>query len=97
MAKRRRNLGGFSWKRTTDITRMKSKISRFTGIPLAKSGRQRKYGALTGGYLMDVLLPIPKLRTNTSAQAALTFMRILALLKSESFINAVTNLGVGIA
>lgn len=44
------NKGGFSWKRATGITRAKSKISRAIGIPLTKSGRQRKVGKiLTGG------------------------------------------------
>lgn len=42
--------GGFSWKRAIGITRVKSKISRGIGIPLTKSGRQRKIGkAVTGG------------------------------------------------
>jgi len=42
--------GGFSWKRTTGLTRVNSKFSRKAGIPLTKSGRQRKIGkALTGG------------------------------------------------
>ncbi len=44
------NKGGFSWKRALGISKAKSKISRATGIPLTKSGRQRKIGkALTGG------------------------------------------------
>jgi hypothetical protein len=44
------NKGGFSWKRAIGITRAKSRISRSTGIPLTKSGRQRKLGhAVTGG------------------------------------------------
>jgi hypothetical protein len=44
------NKGGFSWKRVTGITRVKSSISRTTGVPLTKSGRQRKIGgAVTGG------------------------------------------------
>jgi phosphorylcholine metabolism protein LicD len=38
------NKGGFSWKRAVGITKMKNKISRATGIPLTKSGRQRKIG-----------------------------------------------------
>lgn len=41
---RRRNRGGFSWKRLLGITKMKQKISRATGIPFTKSGRQRKVG-----------------------------------------------------
>lgn len=57
MAKRKMNLGGFSWKRATGVTRMKSRISRKTGIPMTKSGRQRKIGKMmTGGCLMQVLL-----------------------------------------
>jgi hypothetical protein len=44
------NKGGFSWKRATGVTRAKSRISRKTGIPLTRSGRQRKVGrAVTGG------------------------------------------------
>lgn len=37
--------GGFSWKRALGITKAKRKISKATGIPLTKSGRQRKLGA----------------------------------------------------
>lgn len=57
MARRKRNLGGFSWRRATGVTRMKSKISRATGIPLTKSGRQRKVGKIItgGGCLMPIL------------------------------------------
>jgi len=40
------NRGGFSWKRFLGITRAKQRISRKTGIPFTKSGRQRKLGAL---------------------------------------------------
>lgn len=44
------NKGGFSWKRATGVTRAKQKVARSTGIPLTKSGRQRKAGKLlTGG------------------------------------------------
>ncbi|MDO9546127.1 MAG: hypothetical protein Q7J07_05190 [Pelolinea sp.] len=44
------NKGGFSWKRYIGITRVKQNISRKTGIPLTKSGRQRKIGKIvTGG------------------------------------------------
>ena len=50
------NKGGFSWKRLTGVSRMKSKISRATGVPLTKSGRQRKIGkvATGGGCLIQV-------------------------------------------
>jgi len=42
------NRGGFSWKRATGISGAKAKLSRKIGIPLTKSGRQRKYGAAMG-------------------------------------------------
>jgi hypothetical protein len=52
------NKGGFSWKRATGVTRAKLKVSRATGIPLTKSGRQRKVGRMVtgGGCLLPVLL-----------------------------------------
>jgi hypothetical protein len=50
------NRGGFSWKRAFGVTRIKRRISRATGIPLTKSGRQRKLGALMGGCLLSVLV-----------------------------------------
>ncbi len=44
------NRGGFSWKRVVGITKQKQRISRASGIPLSRSGRQRKVGKLmTGG------------------------------------------------
>lgn len=52
------NKGGFSWKRLSGLTRIKSQISRSTGVPLTKSGRQRKLGKLAtgGGCLVPILL-----------------------------------------
>ena len=38
------NKGGFSWKRAAGVTKAKQKISRATGVPLTKSGRERKLG-----------------------------------------------------
>ena len=38
----------FSWKRAVGISGMKNSISRKTGIPLTKSGRQRKVGRVLG-------------------------------------------------
>jgi hypothetical protein len=38
--------GGFSWKRAVGITRIKQSVSRKTGVPLTKSGRQRKVGSI---------------------------------------------------
>lgn len=49
------NKGGFSWKRLTGISGAKSRISRKIGIPLTRSGRQRKMGATAGCVMM---LPI---------------------------------------
>ncbi len=41
---------GFSWKRMTGVTKAKRRVSRATGVPLTKSGRQRKIGRIvTGG------------------------------------------------
>ena len=50
------NKGGFSWKRLTGVSRMKSMLSRTTGVPLTKAGRQRKIGKLAtgGGCLVEV-------------------------------------------
>lgn len=42
------NKGGFSWKRLLGISAAKSRISRKIGIPLTKSGRQRKAGSAIG-------------------------------------------------
>lgn len=48
--------GGWSWKRATGITTAKRKISKATGIPMTKSGRQQKVGKMmTGG---GCLIPI---------------------------------------
>jgi len=43
------NKGGFSWKRALGVTKAKQSISKKTGIPLSKSGRQRKIGKTVGG------------------------------------------------
>ena len=53
---RRRNFGGFSWKRLTGVTRAKQRLSRSTGIPLSRSGRQRKLGKAAGGCLVSFLV-----------------------------------------
>lgn len=38
----------FSWKRAVGISGMKSRISRQIGLPLTRSGRQRKVGRALG-------------------------------------------------
>ena len=42
------NTGGFSWSRLFGISAAKARISRQIGIPLTRSGRQRKFGAQMG-------------------------------------------------
>jgi hypothetical protein len=64
------NKGGFSWKRATGITRAKTRISRTTGIPLTKSGRQRKVGRMvTGGGCL-----IPSLTFSLTAVAVVALL-----------------------
>jgi hypothetical protein len=41
----------FSWKRALGISGAKAHISRRTGIPLTRSGRQRKIGRATGCFV----------------------------------------------
>lgn len=48
MARRRKYGFSFSWKRATGISAAKARISRKTGIPLSRSGRQRKIGRMMG-------------------------------------------------
>ncbi len=36
----------FSWKRALGITKTKQKIARKTGLPLTKSGMERKIGSI---------------------------------------------------
>jgi hypothetical protein len=54
--------GGFSWKRALGLTRAKTRLSRSIGIPLTRSGRQRKIGAaMTSGCgccLLPALVPV---------------------------------------
>lgn len=38
----------FSWKRASGLAAAKSKISRQSGIPLTRAGRQRKLGKAMG-------------------------------------------------
>jgi hypothetical protein len=46
---RRRTYGfSFSWRRLLGISGLKNRISRRIGIPLTRSGRQRKVGRLLG-------------------------------------------------
>jgi hypothetical protein len=57
------NFGGFSWKRAIGLTAAKARLSRRIGIPLTKSGRQRKLGKLVSGggclVVLVVMVAIP--------------------------------------
>ena len=51
------NRGGFSWQRFLGVTAAKRRVSRATGIPWSRSGRQQKIGRIvTGGCLLPMLL-----------------------------------------
>jgi hypothetical protein len=52
------NRGGFSWKRLTGISAAKSRLSRQIGIPLTRSGRQRKFGAAAGCVTLIVSIAV---------------------------------------
>lgn len=59
MARRKKHIPGvsFSANRALGITKAKQRITRTTGIPTTKSGRQRKFGSMmTGGS--GCILPI---------------------------------------
>ena len=49
---RRRGTGipglSFSWRRALGISQAQAKLSRQIGIPLSRSGRQRKVGRMSG-------------------------------------------------
>ncbi len=49
------NKGGFSWKRLIGLSAAKARISRKIGIPLTRSGRQRKLGALIEKLISNLL------------------------------------------
>ncbi len=42
----------FSWKRALGISAAKGKLSRQLGVPLTRSGRQRKMGRAAGCLVM---------------------------------------------
>jgi hypothetical protein len=51
------NRGGFSWRRLVGISAAKGRLSRKIGIPLTRSGRQRKFGSALGCMTL-LLVPI---------------------------------------
>lgn len=50
------NRGGFSWRGFSGISAAKAHISRQIGIPLTRSGRQRKLGRAMG--CMSLVVPV---------------------------------------
>jgi hypothetical protein len=52
------NRGGFSWNRLLGISAAKARLSRQIGIPLTRSGRQRKVGAAMGCMLIVTLMAL---------------------------------------
>jgi hypothetical protein len=59
MARKKGGIPGlsFSWKRATGLSAAKGKLSRQIGIPLTRSGRQRKAAAAMGCCLpMSVIV-----------------------------------------
>lgn len=45
------NKGGFSLKRLTGISSVKTKVAKKTGIPTTKTGRQQKLGRIVGNKI----------------------------------------------
>jgi hypothetical protein len=48
----------FSWKRALGISQAQARLSRKIGIPLSKSGRQRKIGAAAGCLLPTIVVVV---------------------------------------
>lgn len=48
MRRRKKAIPGFSWKRASGLSSAKAKLSRQIGIPLTRSGRQKKLGRAMG-------------------------------------------------
>jgi len=55
---RRRGIPGlsFSWRRALGVSQAQARLSRQIGIPLSRSGRQRKVGRLVGCALPLAML-----------------------------------------
>jgi hypothetical protein len=61
MGRRRKYGFSFSWKRATGLSAAKSRLSRQLGVPLTRSGRQRKLGRMMGccvpiAFLLGLIL-----------------------------------------
>ena len=55
---RRRGIPGlsFSWRRALGVSQAQARLSRKIGVPLSRSGRQRKAGRMVGCALPLVML-----------------------------------------
>lgn len=62
MSKRKKFGFSWSWKRALGLSGLKNRISRQIGIPLTRSGRQRKVGRMLG-----CLLPLATLLLSCAA------------------------------
>lgn len=49
------NKGGFSWRRFFGISAAQARLSRQIGIPISRSGRQRKIGAFIEKLILRLL------------------------------------------
>ena len=57
MGRKQKTYGfSFSWKRASGLSAAKSRASRQLGIPLTRSGRQRKMGRMIGRSVL--LIPL---------------------------------------
>jgi hypothetical protein len=56
MARQRKYGTSFSWRRATGVSATKGKISRAIGVPLTRSGRQRKTGQFVEKYIAPIFL-----------------------------------------
>ena len=61
----------FSWRRALGISAAKAKISRQIGIPLTRSGRQRKLGRAMGCCVVTFVILSLTLSAMTLAAAIL--------------------------
>jgi hypothetical protein len=52
------NKGGFSLRRFLGISAAQARLSRAIGIPLSRSGRQRKLGAMMEKFITAIFLLI---------------------------------------
>jgi hypothetical protein len=52
----RRRGGSFSWRRASGLSSAKGKLSRQLGVPLTRSGRQRKLRRATGCSVLLLLI-----------------------------------------